>query len=148
MLYLLSEEGIAALKSFIDRKTLFAFDLDGTLAPIVANPEDIRALSAIETLVPKPRRITGKCVENLIPEGCLHKGDALLCLMKHAGCHKGFFIGDDVTDEDVFSLDEEHVFTTRIGYSSRSRAKNYLRRLNEVQRVIDFLVSHLNKRKP
>jgi trehalose 6-phosphate phosphatase len=254
MIYLFGEEGLAALDRFIDRKTLFAFDLDGTLAPIVADPDDIRVpygirnalaqlagsatvavitgrsrddalprlgfipryvvgnhgaeglpgkersetgftgivdgwfaqlqrvlpagvesgifienkgttlsvhyrasrdrrsarlrvLSGIESLAPKPRRITGKYVENLIPEGCPNKGDALLFLLMHAGCHKGFFIGDDVTDEDVFGLDEGLVFTIRVGYSSRSRAKYYLRRLNEIQRMIDIVVSRLNKRK-
>jgi trehalose 6-phosphate phosphatase len=254
MRYLFSKDGLAALESFIDRGTLFAFDLDGTLAPIVATPEEIKVpdsimnalarltesatvavitgrsrndalprlgftpcylvgnhgaeglpgmqgseagfssivngwleqlhrvlpagidtgislenkgatlsihyraardrqkarlkvLAAIEFLTPKPLMITGKCVENLIPEGCLHKGDALLYLMKHSGCKKGFFIGDDVTDEDVFRLDSG-VFTTRVGYNSRSNAKYYLRSLNEVVRLINGMVSHLNNRKP
>ncbi len=33
--YLLDDAGLAALRSFMDKRTLFAFDLDGTLAPIV-----------------------------------------------------------------------------------------------------------------
>lgn len=47
MLCLFSEEGLTALERFINRETLFAFDLDGTLAPIVANPEDIRVPDGI-----------------------------------------------------------------------------------------------------
>jgi trehalose 6-phosphate phosphatase len=39
--YLLSAAGLAALRDFIDASTLFAFDLDGTLAPIIADPEKI-----------------------------------------------------------------------------------------------------------
>jgi len=41
MIHLLSEAGQAALRQFVDRSTLFAFDLDGTLAPIVADPARI-----------------------------------------------------------------------------------------------------------
>jgi trehalose 6-phosphate phosphatase len=40
--YLFSDEGVASLQAFVDRDTLFAFDLDGTLAPIAADPEHIR----------------------------------------------------------------------------------------------------------
>lgn len=39
---ILGPEGLAFLRSFVDRKTLFAFDLDGTLAPIVSDPSDAR----------------------------------------------------------------------------------------------------------
>ena len=42
MLYLFSDAGRAALRGFVDRTALFAFDLDGTLAPIVADPSRIK----------------------------------------------------------------------------------------------------------
>lgn len=42
MIPLLTDRGMAALAGFISRETLFAFDLDGTLAPIVADPASIR----------------------------------------------------------------------------------------------------------
>jgi len=35
--YLLHPAGLAALSDFVAPETLFAFDLDGTLAPIVAD---------------------------------------------------------------------------------------------------------------
>ena len=38
MIELLSENGLQALRAFVTPDTLFAFDLDGTLAPIVDNP--------------------------------------------------------------------------------------------------------------
>lgn len=40
--YLLGENGIADLEKFISIATLFAFDLDGTLAPIVPEPSAIK----------------------------------------------------------------------------------------------------------
>ena len=41
MIDIFSDKGRAALRNFIDRTTLLAFDLDGTLAPIVADPSGI-----------------------------------------------------------------------------------------------------------
>ena len=38
MINVFSQDGRTALRKFIDRTTLLAFDLDGTLAPIVADP--------------------------------------------------------------------------------------------------------------
>ena len=42
IIYLFSEAGLSTLGSFINDETLFAFDLDGTLAPIVTDPAMIR----------------------------------------------------------------------------------------------------------
>jgi len=39
--YLFTETGLDAMKRFIDGTTLFAFDLDGTLAPVVADPASV-----------------------------------------------------------------------------------------------------------
>ena len=41
MTYLFTPAGRAALSTFVDASTLFAFDLDGTLAPIVPDPAAI-----------------------------------------------------------------------------------------------------------
>jgi len=41
MTYLFSPGGLAALHAFVTGSTLHGFDLDGTLAPIVADPADI-----------------------------------------------------------------------------------------------------------
>jgi trehalose 6-phosphate phosphatase len=241
--YLFEDASRAALRSFIDRQTLFAFDFDGTLAPISPDPaaigipelirkefiilneqaavavitgrscqdarrhlgiaprylignhgaeglpgwedreedfvrtakewqrqldallplEDrtgivienkgvtlsihyrhtgnIRAandliLHTIDRLVPKPRRVSGKFIENLIPDGAPDKGDALILLMNQAGCLKGFFAGDDETDEDVFRLENENIFTVRVGRRIVSRAHFHLRGQHEIARLL------------
>jgi trehalose 6-phosphate phosphatase len=247
MTYLLSDDGLAALHDFIDPATLFAFDLDGTLAPIAADPGDIRVpqavqmalaelkdraamaiitgrsrmdalhhlgveprylvgnhgveglpgweryeedfrrlggewewqlhrmipdgensgivvenkgmsvsvhyrgagnrpaarslvLNAIGRLVPQPRVVGGKYVENLLPEEAPDKGVALLQLMSRAGCAKGFFVGDDQTDEDVFQMEWEKLFTVRVGIRTRSRARFFLRDQGEIL----LLLRHVN----
>jgi trehalose 6-phosphate phosphatase len=241
--YLFTDSGLAALHAFIDHKTLFAFDLDGTLAPIVAEPGDIRVpesilaeliilnkrasvaiitgrsrhdamlhlgfipqylignhgadglpgleaqekeflrlaenweaqlkamlsaavhlglsienkgatvsihyrnypgddavpsllIDTIEKLSPRPRRIGGKCVENLIPRKAPDKGVAILHLMHHTGYPKGFFVGDDKTDEDVFELPGDHIFTVRVGNEVKTRARYVLHNQQEISRLL------------
>jgi trehalose 6-phosphate phosphatase len=247
---LFSETGLAALRGFIDSATLLAFDLDGTLAPIVADPGGIRVpqtirdaslklmeqttmavitgrsrsnaqahlgmtphylignhgaeglpgreayegeylelaknwekqlkglfasangagivienkgatvsvhyrasceraaarsqvLSGIELLNPQPRIISGKCVEDLVPATAPNKGEALLYLMRHLGYPKGFYIGDDKTDEDVFRLMGEQLFTVRVGTAGPSRAGYALRNQQEVPGLLKELVNAL-----
>ncbi len=247
MTYLFSEAGLASLHGFVDPATLYAFDLDGTLAPIAADPGGILvpdaiqkalarlkkravvaiitgrsrkdaqrhlgvvpqylvgnhgaeglpgweqrekkfrrladewekqlsriipdgensgivienkgmsvslhyrgasnrpasrfiALNAVDLLIPQPRVIGGKYVENLLPKEAPDKGTALLRLMDGAGCAKGFFVGDDRTDEDVFQLDGDRLFTVRVGTDKKSRARFFLR----VQREIPLLLLHIN----
>ena len=93
-------------------------------------------LEAIRKLNPQPRRIGGQFIENLIPAGAPDKGMALKILMEKAGCRKGFFVGDDETDEDVFRLNAESILTVRIGLNTFSNALYYLRSQNEITRLI------------
>jgi trehalose 6-phosphate phosphatase len=251
MTYLFSDAGRAALHGFIDCTTLFAFDLDGTLAPIVADPGGIvipceirrrmisldrlanlavitgrsradalahlgfsprylvgnhgaeglpggdgqeeefvrlcrswreqldgllpdvnsagiviedkdvtlslhyrnasdrdqskrELLNAICRLVPAPRRVSGKFVENLIPVAAQHKGEALMFLMAHAACSRALFVGDDVTDEDVFRLRNDNIFCIRIGKNTTSAARFYLREQSEVGALFDEIISMLD----
>jgi len=246
MTYLFSREGISELRSFIDNRTLFAFDLDGTLAPIVADPakiaipEDVRSrltalqqkasvavitgrsradalshlgftpvflagnhgaeglpgreadeseyislcgswkkqlhellpdrsasgivledkgvtltlhyrnaanrelahaeiLAAISRLVPTPRSGSGKFVENVSPQTAPHKGTAILCIMEHLGYSRALFVGDDVTDEDVFRLGDSRVMGVRIGMSRKSAAAYFLHDQNEIGALLDSI---------
>lgn len=241
--YLFAAEGLAQLHAFIDSETLFAFDLDGTLAPIVAEPGNIRIpesilaeliilnkwasvavitgrsrhdalfhlgfvpkylvgnhgaeglpgleareekficlaqtwedqlhamlpdagqlgifienkgttisihyrncmgdntihsrlIDIIAKLTPPPRCIGGKCVENLIPTEAPDKGFAMWHLMRHAGYSKGFFVGDDITDEDVFDLPGNNIFTVRVGNESQTKARYVLQSQMEIPRLL------------
>jgi len=248
MIYLFSDAGRAELRGFVDRTTLFAFDLDGTLAPIVADPsrivipQDVRArltrlgamasvaivtgraradaeshlgfaprflvgnhgaeglpgadaseqefvrlcrgwreqlktflperestgiliedkgatlslhyrncqegahrkiLNAILRLVPAPRRISGKAVENLVPRDAPHKGEALLFIMGHLGCARAFFVGDDETDEDVFRLGDDSIFGVRVGIHAGSGARFFIRGQEEIGPLLDEIMAAL-----
>jgi trehalose 6-phosphate phosphatase len=69
------------------------------------------------------RVMGGKRILNLVPAAAPHKGDAVLRLMKRARCESVLYVGDDVTDEDVFSLGRPaKVNGVRVGRSRYSRA--------------------------
>jgi trehalose 6-phosphate phosphatase len=106
--------------------------------------EKARAREAIRRAVaalPEPMRlIPGKLVINVVPEAAPSKGDALLALRDRTEADVAMYVGDDVTDEDVFRLDQPgRLFTIRIGRSRSSAARYYLRQ----QREIDLLLEHL-----
>lgn len=250
MTYLFSQEGRGALRNVVDRSTLFAFDLDGTLAPIVVDPRFIkipdkilegliqlhemasvaiitgrgradakpylgftprflvgnhgaeglpgrekqeeelyrlgrewreqldhfmadvagsgifledkgatfalhyraapdpdaareRIVKAIEALEPPPRRVAGKLVENIVPVDAPHKGDALVQLMSHTGCSRAVYVGDDVTDEDVFNLRDARIFGVRIGIGVESAAGYYLRDMDEMGGFIKLILKDI-----
>lgn len=102
-------------------------------------------LEAIGRIQPSARVILGKCVVNVVPSGGPHKGVALLELMLKADARSAFYIGDDDTDEDIFSLSDPRIFTVRVGKKSTSHAKFYLYRQSEINFLLKTIISFLNK---
>jgi trehalose 6-phosphate phosphatase len=247
-----SQAGLSALKDFADRTTLFTFDLDGTLTPIIENPsnitipgeirekmtrlcslanvailtgrtcEDARShlgfdprfivgnhgaegipgwekrehefadlcqgwekqlrallpptyrsgivienknsslsihyrkaprrkaahreiLRAMHLLTPRHRQIAGKCVENILPQDSLNKGEALLRIMELAGAFRAVFVGDDDTDEDVFRMRNDHILGIRVGNGSSSEATFFLSDQNKIGRFLEEIINALTK---
>jgi trehalose 6-phosphate phosphatase len=102
----------------------------------------LRLLSLVGELPDPPRLVHGDCVVNLVPEGSPHKGDALLALMSESGCDRALFVGDDVTDEDVFRLArlDPRILGVRVQPSGASAAEFYVRTQAEVDRLIVGLI--------
>jgi len=87
------------------------------------------------------RTIPGKLVVNVLPARAPNKGDALRDLRKQLGVDTALYVGDDVTDEDVFSLDEPgRLVTVRVGRSTRSAASYYVRDQREIDTLLDLFV--------
>ena len=99
----------------------------------------------IETLNPPPRIILGKSVMNLVPAGAPHKGVALLELMMQCELKTALYIGDDDTDEDVFSLPDAGIITIRVGHKKSSQAQFFVKRQTEVKRIVRELMTRLQK---
>jgi trehalose 6-phosphate phosphatase len=95
---------------------------------------------AAERLTPAPRQTSGKFVVNIVPPESLNKGEALLQLMTHAGAPRAVFIGDDVTDEDVFRLKHERVLGIRVGNHSPSEAEYCLSDQNQIGRLLTEII--------
>lgn len=96
--------------------------------------------AAIATLTPRIRLVQGKLVVNVIPRQAPHKGDALMALWQQLGVQKALYVGDDVTDEDVFQLTHgEKLVSVRVGRSRSSAASYFLRS----QAAMDPFLAHL-----
>lgn len=88
-----------------------------------------------------PRLIWGKEVLNLVPRDAPHKGMALERLRSALGCDTALYLGDDETDEDVFTLDQPgRLLGIRVGRSRRSAASYFLRSQLEVPGLLRALV--------
>jgi trehalose 6-phosphate phosphatase len=101
----------------------------------------LRAL--FKTLAPPPRVVEGKCVFSLMPMDAAHKGGALEELMQQAGAATAIYVGDDVTDEDVFRLRRPDVLTVRIEPHPDTAAEFYLPAMPDIVQLLDELVRRL-----
>jgi trehalose 6-phosphate phosphatase len=108
------------------------------------NKKQVRAemLKVIESLQPAPRVILGKSVINLIPKEAPHKGFALQALMKDGGYEYALFIGDDDTDEDVFTLKDESILSIRVGKKMRSSAPYYIQTQREIMTLLKLILEN------
>ena len=97
---------------------------------------------------PAPRLVMGKSVVNTIPPGSLHKGSALLELMHQLQSSAALYVGDDDTDEDVFSLPDERIVAVRIGRKAASAAEFYLHRQSQMGSLLEYLVEVRGRREP
>jgi trehalose 6-phosphate phosphatase len=108
-----------------------------------------RQLFALFTqLQPQPRVIAGKSIFNLLPGDSGDKGVAVLQLMRHARNKYALYVGDDVTDEDVFRLREPGILSVRVGPAAHSAADWYIHDHDDIEPLLDRLITWLPARKP
>ncbi len=101
------------------------------------------AIHAAVAALPRPMRVVpGKLVVNVVPERAPNKGDALVELRRAEGADTALYVGDDVTDEDVFELDQPgRLLSVRVGESRSSAAAYFIRDQSEMDRLLAILVS-------
>lgn len=105
--------------------------------------ERLRALFARE--LPNARVIAGKSIFNLVPPNAPHKGDALEKLMELAGARHAIYVGDDVTDEDVFELRRPDIMTVRVEHLAGSAAEFFLPHWTDIVSLLDELIKRLQE---
>jgi trehalose 6-phosphate phosphatase len=146
-----SDEEMAAVRPVIEaalcqHSGLDLEDKQYSLAVHYRNsPAKRRARAAIHQVVatlPVPMRVVpGKLVLNILPRGAPHKGHALLELQHREAAEMALYVGDDVTDEDVFELEHQgSLVAARVGRSKRSAAPYFLREQREVDQLLGCLL--------
>jgi trehalose 6-phosphate phosphatase len=93
--------------------------------------EPRQAVARLEALLadldPALRTFGGKCVVNVVVADAPDKGDAVVSLVRRAGCDSAVFVGDDVNDETVFVRAQPGWLTVRVGHDdSPSHAAFFL----------------------
>jgi trehalose 6-phosphate phosphatase len=93
----------------------------------------------VATLQPSPRIIAGKAVVNLLPAGAPDKGDALHALIEATHATRVLYVGDDDTDEAVFTLDVPGVLSVRVEPDGSTAAALFLREQIEVLALLEHI---------
>jgi trehalose 6-phosphate phosphatase len=92
--------------------------------------------------LPGARLVGGKQVVNILPDRGGHKGTAILQARSWAGCDTALYVGDDDTDEDVFTLDQPgRLLSIRVGHHRESGAAYYLRRRADIDALLRALIT-------
>jgi trehalose 6-phosphate phosphatase len=94
-------------------------------------------------LSPRPRVIAGKFVWSLLPPGAGDKGQAVEQLIALAQATRTLYVGDDVTDEDVFALRRADLMAVRVGYAADSAADFYIPETQTIGALLDQLLACL-----
>ena len=100
-----------------------------------------KILAAIAGLKPRANVEAGKLVANILLPGAYHKGHAIQRLLKTGKYERALFVGDDITDENVFSLQDPRIFSIRVGKRAGSRAQAYVESQAEMRRVLRLLLN-------
>lgn len=116
-------------------------------------PDRPRAMALIDALLdgldPALKTFGGKHVVNVVPADAPDKGDAVVALVRRAGCGAAVFVGDDVNDEAVFARAAPGWLTVRVGRGGRgSRAAFFLADHSEVEALLDSMLELLGAAPP
>lgn len=103
-------------------------------------------LALFARLSPAPRIIPGKFIFSLLPAGRGDKGEAVLQLLRSTGAGGALYVGDDVTDEDVFRLRHPDILSVRVEPSASTAAPWYVADHAAMLPLLDRLIEYLPQR--
>jgi trehalose 6-phosphate phosphatase len=104
---------------------------------------EAKLTTLFKSLTPAPRIVGGKYIFNLLPEDAVHKGSALEQLIRATGATSAVYVGDDVTDEDVFRLRRSDLLSVRIEPEPGSAAPYFIEHRQNVTQFLDALITRL-----
>jgi len=105
---------------------------------------EARLRPKLASLLPVPRIIDGIYLFNLLPMHAANKGLALERLIEACAAPGAIYVGDDVTDEDVFRLQRQNIMSIRIGHAANSAAGFFVPQRAEIVRLLDLIIEKLN----
>jgi trehalose 6-phosphate phosphatase len=116
----------------------------------VADPAgtETRLEQLFSRVAPEARVIAGKAVFSLLPPNAADKGSALQQLMRISAAPCVIYVGDDVTDEDVFRLQRPDLLSIRIEPAADSAATCYLPQWQDMVTLLDDLIRRLSNAGP
>lgn len=101
-----------------------------------------KIISEIEQLE-GARLIGGKFVLNIVPSEALGKGEALLRICKRLGAPRSIFVGDDDTDEDVFTMAESgRVLGIKVG-TTKTAANYYINDQTDIDQLLELMAGNI-----
>jgi trehalose 6-phosphate phosphatase len=121
-----------------DKKFTLAVHYRAAEDPTEAEAQIRRAVAELGT---EAELVGGKRVLNVVPRGAPNKGTALLDLRGSLGKDQALFVGDDVTDEDVFALPDPGVVGVRVGFSPHTAAEWFVPSQRSVNQLLEQLIA-------
>ncbi len=117
-------------------------NLDPILVPGLKR--DINTIIKMINIFGTPQILLSKKVIELRPKSNWNKGKFALFIQEYLQNKLGIkftpiYLGDDTTDEDVFSALRQKI-TIRVGQSKISQAKYYLKNVRQVEKFLDWLL--------
>jgi len=102
----------------------------------------LRAIDCATRTLRGVRRLGGRLVVNLLPQGAPTKGTALERARRLLVCDAALYVGDDETDEEAFGeIDSSRLLSIRVGATPGSRAKYCLKHQGEIDRFLRRLAA-------
>jgi trehalose 6-phosphate phosphatase len=100
------------------------------------------AILTTAALLPEVRVVPGKQVVNLVHSGAPNKGMAVLDVRNQLSCASIIYVGDDLSDDDVFALEcPGQLLAIKVGRSAGSRPSWYLRAQGQIDDLLATMIA-------
>jgi trehalose 6-phosphate phosphatase len=92
------------------------------------------------TKLPDARAIEGRLLVNVLPAAAPNKGSALAYLRTSLNAEHAVFVGDDLSADELFSQQANHLLGIRVGRATGSSASHYLAKQADIDSLLKRLL--------
>ena len=110
-----------------------------------ADPDEAgrQLLPLLQEAVPEALVVSGKCMYSLVPPDGPNKGSAMAELMRISQAPSAIYVGDDVTDEDVFRLKRINLVCIHVEKNPDSAATWHIEKQDDMINLLDDLINRI-----